>query len=60
MYITGYGYSHPEESVTNEELVSAFNNYVNKYNEENKVNIEQGSIEPLKESSAEFIYNASG
>ena len=60
MFLTGFGYSHPSDCITNEELVSSFNKYVNNYNFLNRKSIERGDLEELKESSASFIFNASG
>lgn len=58
--ISGVGVWHPEESITNEELVSSYNAYVDKFNEENKLQIEAGDVTALPYSSAEFIEKASG
>ena len=58
--ISGTGFSHPEEIVTNTELVSAYNKYVDLHNKENSHNILLGNIEPLRHSSVEFIEEASG
>jgi beta-ketodecanoyl-[acyl-carrier-protein] synthase len=58
--ISGVGVWHPEESITNEELVSSYNAYVDKFNEENKQQIEAGDVTALPYSSAEFIEKASG
>jgi beta-ketodecanoyl-[acyl-carrier-protein] synthase len=58
--ISGVGVWHPEESISNEELVSSYNAYVDKFNEENKLQIEAGDVTALPYSSAEFIEKASG
>lgn len=58
--ISGTGVFTPEETITNEELVEAFNAYVAKFNEENKDAIERGEVEALTESSVAFIEKASG
>ena len=58
--ISGTGLFTPSESVSNEELVDAFNSYVRKFNTDNASEIEAGSVEALTESSAEFIEKASG
>lgn len=50
----------PPYSVSNEELVKSFNEYVHNYNEKNKDAIEKGTLEALRESSSEFIVKASG
>jgi len=58
--ISGTGIYTPENIITNDELVTAFNQYVRDFNEENKEKIEQGEIKALQESSSEFIVKASG
>ncbi len=58
--ITGTGVFTPEEVITNDELVVAFNAYADRYNAENAAAIAAGEIEAKAHSSAEFIFNASG
>ena len=58
--ISGVGVWHPEESITNEELVESYNAYVDAFNEENKAQIESGDVAAMPYSSAEFIEKASG
>ncbi|MGK0290874.1 MAG: beta-ketodecanoyl-[acyl-carrier-protein] synthase [bacterium] len=58
--ITGTGLYTPKESISNDELVAAFNEYVSGYNEKHKVEIEAGEVEALQESSSGFILKASG
>ena len=58
--ISGVGLWTPPESVSNEELVEAYNGYVEKYNAENAADIEAGTVEAKPLSSAEFITKASG
>jgi beta-ketodecanoyl-[acyl-carrier-protein] synthase len=58
--LSGSGVYTPPFSISNEELVESFNTYVHNYNRENASQIESGEIEPLLESSAEFIVKASG
>ncbi len=58
--ITGSGISVPEFTITNEELCTAFNQYVRLFNTENAAAIEAGDVTELRESTAEFIENASG
>ena len=58
--ISGTGLWTPEESISNEELVSSYNAYADKYNEENKAAIDAGELAPKPHSSAEFIEKASG
>jgi beta-ketodecanoyl-[acyl-carrier-protein] synthase len=58
--IAATGIYIPPESISNGELVSAFNAYVSAFNAENAAAIEAGEIAPLQPSSAEFIEKASG
>ncbi|WP_026317663.1 beta-ketoacyl-ACP synthase III [Algicola sagamiensis] len=58
--ISGSGLYVPPNVVTNEELVSAYNTYVDAFNTEHQREIESGEIEALPQSSAEFIEKASG
>ena len=58
--ISGVGVWHPEESITNEELVASYNSYVDSFNDKNKEEIEKGEVEAMPYSSAEFIEKASG
>lgn len=58
--ISGTGLFTPGESISNAELVVAFNAYVDNFNEDNKAEIDAGNIEALSHSSEEFILKASG
>lgn len=58
--ISGSGLFHPEESISNDELVASFNTYVANYNIRHAAEITAGKIDALKESSSEFIEKASG
>jgi beta-ketodecanoyl-[acyl-carrier-protein] synthase len=58
--IAATGLYTPPYSISNEELVTAFNAYVERFNEQNAQAITAGDIEPLTPSSAEFIEKASG
>ena len=58
--IAATGLFTPPNSISNEELVEAFNAYVDKYNAERADDIAAGRLEPLQKSSAEFIEKASG
>ena len=58
--ISGTGLYTPPHSITNDELVAAFNAYVAQFNNENEAAISAGEIEALKPSSSEFIEKASG
>lgn len=58
--LSGSGVYTPPFSISNEELVGSFNTYVHRFNEKNAGKIEAGELEPLQESSADFILKASG
>ena len=58
--ISGSGLYTPSHSISNDELVKAFNQYVEEYNTENSAAIDAGELEALKPSSSEFIEKASG
>ena len=58
--ITGTGLYHPEDIITNEELVEGLNAYVEQYNQDNAEKIAAGELEARRGSSAEFIEKASG
>ena len=60
IYISGTGHWKASHLVTNEEIVSSFNEYVRLYNIEHEEEILKGSIEALGPSSVEFIEKASG
>lgn len=58
--ISGTGLFTPEHSITNDELVASFNQYVEHYNAEHAEAIAAGDVQALEGSSAEFIEKASG
>ncbi|WP_323780207.1 beta-ketoacyl-ACP synthase III [Thalassovita sp.] len=58
--ITGTGVFTPPETITNEELVEAFNAYVDLYNAEHADAIAAGEMAAKEHSSPEFIFKASG
>lgn len=58
--ISGTGLWTPEQSITNDELVASFNEYVSRYNAQHAAEIERGECEPLAPSDAAFIEKASG
>jgi beta-ketodecanoyl-[acyl-carrier-protein] synthase len=58
--ISGTGLFTPEQSISNEELVATFNQYVANFNTENAAAITAGRITVLAPSSSEFIEKASG
>ena len=59
-YITGTGLYIRPYSISNEELVESFNQYVDNYNSQYASEIEAGTREALEPSSAEFIEKVSG
>ena len=58
--ITGSGVFTPEQIITNDELVAAFNAYADRKNAEHAEAIAAGEMEPVQQSSADFILSASG
>ena len=58
--ISGHGVWHPDNVLTNDELVAAFNEFVRRDNAKHAAEIAAGTRQPLKESSSEFIVKASG
>ena len=58
--ISGTGLFTPANSISNDELVEAFNAYVQLFNSENADAITRGEVEALTESSSAFIERASG
>ncbi len=58
--ITGSGVFTPELSISNDELVVAFNAYADNWNAANAAAIEAGELEAMAQSSSEFIVAASG
>jgi len=58
--ISGAGLWTPEYSVSNEELVAAYNGYAEKFNRENASAIDAGEVAAKPQSSADFIAKASG
>jgi beta-ketodecanoyl-[acyl-carrier-protein] synthase len=58
--ISGTGVFTPSESITNDELVVAFNAYADLYNAENADAIAAGELAAKDHSSSEFITKASG
>jgi beta-ketodecanoyl-[acyl-carrier-protein] synthase len=59
-FIAATGLYTPPESISNAELVEAFNAYVERFNAENAAAIAEGRMEALPPSSVEFIEKASG
>ncbi|KCV83002.1 3-oxoacyl-(acyl carrier protein) synthase III [Actibacterium atlanticum] len=58
--ITGSGVFTPDQVITNDELVTAFNAYADRVNAENAEAIASGAAQPVPQSSTEFIIKASG
>jgi beta-ketodecanoyl-[acyl-carrier-protein] synthase len=58
--ISATGLWTPSESVSNEELVTSFNAWSDKWNAEHAAEIEAGTAEPKPQSNGEFIEKASG
>ncbi|WP_101497689.1 beta-ketoacyl-ACP synthase III [Thiopseudomonas denitrificans] len=58
--ISGTGLYTPSQSISNEELVTAFNTWARQYNADNAEAIARGELAEQPESSAEFILKASG
>lgn len=58
--ITGSGVFTPDQSISNDELVVAFNAYAERWNADNADAIADGTAEAMAPSSSEFILAASG
>ncbi|MFZ7091751.1 beta-ketoacyl-ACP synthase III [Primorskyibacter sp. 2E233] len=58
--ITGHGVFTPEQTITNDELVVAFNAYADLWNAEHAAQIAAGEVDAMAHSSSDFILNASG
>lgn len=58
--ISGTGLFTPPHVITNDELVEAFNSYVDEYNKDHSLTIESGEMAALQHSTSEFIEKASG
>jgi beta-ketodecanoyl-[acyl-carrier-protein] synthase len=58
--ITGHGVFTPHLSISNDELVVAFNAYADLWNAANAAAIDSGEITAIGHSSADFILSASG
>jgi len=58
--ISGTGLYTPPATITNDELVDAFNQYVELFNSEHAEEIARGEVAALQPSSPEFIEKASG
>ena len=58
--ISSTGLFTPADSISNEELVDSFNQYVTQFNAQNADEINRGAVTSLVPSSVEFIEKASG
>ncbi|OCX66711.1 beta-ketoacyl-ACP synthase III [Thioclava sp. SK-1] len=58
--LTGSGVFTPADTITNDELVTSFNAYVERFNTDNAAEITAGRATALQPSSSEFIHKASG
>lgn len=58
--ISGTGLFTPSESISNEELITCFNAYVEQFNSQNAAAIASGEVTALEASSVAFIEKASG
>ena len=58
--ISGTGVFTPEEVITNDELVAAFNEYADRFNAEHAEAIAAGEVAEKPHSSSDFIFAASG
>ncbi|MEW8506621.1 MAG: beta-ketoacyl-ACP synthase III [Candidatus Thiodiazotropha sp.] len=58
--LSGSGLYTPPNSISNDELVHTFNQYVDIYNSRHNDEIAAGALTPLEYSSSEFIVKASG
>ena len=58
--ISGSGLWKPAHSISNEELVHAYNAYAEQFNQQHLKEFEEGKLKPKPLSSAEFIEKASG
>ena len=58
--IAATGLFTPEQSISNAELVAAYNGFADRFNADHAAEIAAGEVEPLTHSSVEFIEKASG
>lgn len=58
--IAATGLFTPDQSISNEELVAAYNAYADRFNDRHSAEIAEGDVAPLTHSSVEFIEKASG
>ena len=60
VFITGTGVFTPEQTISNDELVAAFNAYADNFNAAHIDEITAETIKAVPHSSSEFIFKASG
>ena len=60
IYIAGTGIWHPDDKISNDEIVNSYNSYAEKFNNDNQSDIDKGLMQPMEFSSSEFIEKASG
>jgi beta-ketodecanoyl-[acyl-carrier-protein] synthase len=60
MALSGTGLFTPAASISNDELVASFNEYVRRHNAAHAQAITEGTVAALQESSTEFVTKASG
>jgi len=60
LVLSGSGVFTPAQSISNDELVASFNEYVRRFNAKHAEAIAGGSLPARQESSCEFIVKASG
>ena len=58
IHIAGTGVWYPEDVITNDEIVSSYNAYVDNFNESNKDSITSGDIIALEHSSVCLLYTS--
>jgi beta-ketodecanoyl-[acyl-carrier-protein] synthase len=58
--LSGTGLFTPEHAISNDELVASFNEYVRQHNAAHANAIAENGMQPLAESSSEFVFKASG
>ena len=58
--ISGSGLYTPQDTISNEELVNSFNQYVELFNQAHQTEIQNGTCTALEYSSSAFIEKASG
>ena len=58
--ITGHAVWHPETVLENPELCATFNEFARRENAKNAAQIAAGTLQPIKESTPEWVVKASG